>query len=87
MSAQGRAQVLVRLGEMDLAAQLASEFKERHAAFGKRLQQTLSNPALRLVECLDSSFIYDGMGILPAFSSWIERADAPASSSFCFNPF
>ena len=40
-----------------------------------------------LVECLDSSFIYDEVGILPAFSSWIERADAPASSSFCFNPF
>jgi hypothetical protein len=41
---------------------------------------------LWLVDCLDSSFIYYGMGILPAFSSWIEHADAQASSSFCFNP-
>ncbi|WPC04701.1 hypothetical protein SBP02_18390 [Pseudomonas benzenivorans] len=49
MSAQGRLQVLARLGEMDLAAHLANEFKERHAGFGQRLQQSLNNPALRLM--------------------------------------
>ncbi|MBG5721777.1 hypothetical protein I5E67_31715 [Pseudomonas aeruginosa] len=48
MSAQGRVQVLARLGEMDVAAQLANDFKERHAGFGRQLQQSLSNPALRL---------------------------------------
>lgn len=48
MSAQGRAQVLARMGEMQLAAHVASEFKDRHAAFGKRLQQTLQNPGRRL---------------------------------------
>lgn len=48
MSAQGRAQVLARMGEMKLAIQVASEFKDKHAAFGKRLQQTLQNPGRRL---------------------------------------
>lgn len=60
------------------------------AAFGGAMGVPMPGRALvevALVDCLDSSFIYNGMGILPAFSSRIEHADAPASSSFCFNPF
>lgn len=45
MSAQGRMQVLSRLGEIDLAAKVASEFKNQHGDFGRQLQQSLADPS------------------------------------------
>ncbi|RRW39157.1 hypothetical protein EGJ52_24935 [Pseudomonas luteola] len=45
MSAQGRMQVLARLGEVPLAAKVASDFKALHGDFGRQLQQHLADPS------------------------------------------